>query len=105
MENVFKPLFITCFDSNNKFVLLINPEVNKISQLKKIFAKLLEKNQEYDIIWTNDIESYCFVEFPSVRFKSFKDQKAYYQNIADEWMASQSKPIPEPVKVEQKLPF
>lgn len=100
-ENVFKPLFVTCFDSEDKFVLLINPKVNEITQLRRLFERISKKNLGNDIIWTSDIESYCFVDFPTVRFKSFKDQKGYYQSIADNWVVSQTKAIPKLVEEEQ----
>lgn len=88
--NNYKSMVITCLDIDNQIVILINPEVNKTGLKSKITKWVKEIPETIDIIWTKDIDSYCFFTPPKVRFKSFIDQRDYYQHIADEWLKSKN---------------
>lgn len=93
--NAILPLFLVCKNDNN-YVYLINPDINNTPLKPKVVKLLKEVSNNIDIIWTKDIESYCFFTPPRVRFKTFTDQKLYYQHIADQYVESlQQKQIKE----------
>lgn len=82
-------LFLVCEDKK-KVVFLVNHKVNEFKGIKTKVANYIKSNPwKADVIWTDNPDSYCFKTEPEVRFKTFIDQKAYYQHIADEWLASQ----------------
>lgn len=89
--------------SGNKIVLLIDKEVNN-TELKAYIKKHVESlPQGIDVIWTNNITQFCFNEAVDVFFKSFKDQRKYFQHVADEWVKSQKVNNPPlPVTAEQE---
>jgi len=86
----YKPLFIIC-ESNNEITYVVDKQSLSIPGLGGIIKKFLA-TLEYpgDIIYTDNVASYCFMQQPKVTFKTFKLQRAYYQHIADEWCKSEN---------------
>ena len=86
----YKPLFIIC-ESNNEITYVVDKQSLSIPGLGGIIKKFLA-TLEYpgDIIYTDNVASYCFMQQPKVTFKTFKLQRAYYQHIADEWCKNEN---------------
>lgn len=91
--NEFKALFIIC-ETNGEITYVVNKETLSMKGISLIIKKFLE-NPEYkgDVIYTDNADQYCFASNPKVVFKTFKEQRAYYQYIADEWVKENNSKI------------
>lgn len=97
-NNAYTSLFITCL--GEKTTYLINNRVNTIPQIKKIVANICKSTTGVDVIYSDNIDSFCFNNEIRVNFRSFTEQRSYYQYLADSWLQSEKEKL-KGVKKEQ----
>jgi len=92
------PIIITCFDEQSTiedynmkkltFVVNINELNNPDNKsMKPKLIKLMEqytKNNDFNVIYTKDVEKWCFSPNPKLKFKSIKEQNEFLDKLVEE---------------------